>query len=41
MARIKDVSELYLRHPERFSDLFEQARTQGVPYLDIAESEAQ
>ena len=41
MARIKDVSELYLRHPERFSDLFEQARTQGVLYLDIAESEAQ
>src|SRR5215216_3869562 len=41
MARIKDVSELYLRHPERFSDLFEQARAQGVPYLDIAESEAQ
>src|SRR5829696_5102017 len=41
MARIKDVSELYLRHPERFSDLFEQARTQGVPYLDLAESEAQ
>src|SRR5829696_6881344 len=40
-GRIRDVSELYLRHPERFSDLFEQACTQGVPYLDIAESEAQ
>jgi hypothetical protein len=41
MSRIKDVSELYLRHPERFEDLLERSRLRAVPWLDIAENEAQ
>ncbi len=41
MARVKDVSELHLRHPEVFGDLLERARSRAVPWLDIAESEAQ
>jgi hypothetical protein len=41
MARVKDVSELHLRHPEVFGDLLKRARSRAVPWLDIAESEAQ
>jgi hypothetical protein len=41
MIRVKDVSELHLRHQEEFGNLLERARSRAVPWLDIAESEAQ
>ncbi len=40
-GEVKDVSELHLRHPEGFRGLLEHARSRAVPWLDIAESEAQ
>ena len=41
MGRVKDVSELHLRHQEGFAGHIERARLRAVPWLDIAESEAQ
>ena len=41
MIRVKDVSELHLRHQEEFGNHLERARSRAVPWLDIAESEAQ
>src|SRR5215212_1907851 len=41
MGKVKDVSELHLRHPEGFADILERARLRAVPWLDIAESETQ
>lgn len=40
MSRVKDVSELYLRYPERFEDLLEWSRSRAVTWSDIAEYEA-
>jgi hypothetical protein len=41
MTKIKDVSELHLRYPERFEELLERARLRATPWLDIAESKTQ
>ena len=41
MTRIKDVSELHLRYPERFKELIEHSCSRATPWLDIAESETQ